>query len=126
MRESSYLSTAALQAQTRKDYWHRMKQNKYWRKGWDDAKRGHKLEDNPYTIPVDIIELLKKRTFWLMGFDEFDHSKYARKKRKKEMKRGKSDVAVYDISHIQSSGEWEKKKHHHHKGKKKHGKHQRR
>lgn len=124
MRESS-LSSEALQEKTRKDYWERMKKNKYWRKGWSAAKHGKKLEDNPYKIPEDILKLLKKRTFWLMGYDEYDHSKYAKKQRKKEMKHGKSDVEVHDISHIKSSGKWEekKKKHKHkHRDKKKHGK----
>jgi hypothetical protein len=95
--------------------------DKYYEKGYSAAKKGSsKTNDNPYTISDDVRKLLKKRTAWIMGFEEYDLSEHANKIRRKGLKHGKSDVKVYDISHIKSSGKWKEKKNKH---KHKHRKH---
>lgn len=86
-------------------------QDRYYKKGYRAAKKGlSKFDDNPYPIPDDIRKLIKKRTAWLIGFEEFDLSKDGHKQRGKQTK--KSDVKVYDISHLKSSGKWKDKKKH--------------
>jgi len=121
MTKSLGIDEKATAEKNKSNYYSRMKRNKYWRKGWRAAKKGlSKFDDNPFTLPEDVIKLLRKRTFWLMGFEEFDLSKYGKRKRKKEAKK-KSDVKVYDISKLKSSGKWkEKRKHGKHKHKHKH------
>lgn len=92
----------------------KLKKNKYYLKGWKAAKKGEDRKDNPYTIPEDVLELLRKRNMWERGWEDKAYSLDMRKKRKKE--KHKSDVEIEDISNLVA-------RHHHHKHRKGHGKH---
>src|SRR4051812_27610261 len=44
--------------------------NRSWKKGYKAGKRGKSAEENPYSLTEDIITLLRKRTYWFLGFEE--------------------------------------------------------
>ena len=62
-----------------------MKLNKYWLKGYKAGKKKLSRKDNPYSLTEEIIKLLRKRTFWDMGYEEGFYSNH--KPEKKEHKK---------------------------------------
>jgi hypothetical protein len=75
----------ALAEKNLKDYYKRMKKNRYWRKGYDAGKHNQGAQDNPYKLTPDMITILKKRTFWAMGQEEGYYKSSQRKKQLKAM-----------------------------------------
>lgn len=56
----------------RKKFIRKMKKNKYWRLGFKAAKKGSSKDDVPYKLSDEIWALLRKRTLWFIGYDEYD------------------------------------------------------
>lgn len=48
-------------------YWEKFPQ---WVKGYHAGKKGEKRTENPYKLDNDILKLLRKRTYWDMGWEE--------------------------------------------------------
>jgi hypothetical protein len=67
--------------------------NKYAKKGYKACLAGQTKADNPYTLDEEIWKLLKKRTFWIMGFEDADYSKTMRHRRKKQSEK---EIRKYD------------------------------
>jgi len=65
-----YKDEKALAEKNKSNYLKRMRSNKYWKRGWKAASKGKNENDNPYQLTPEIMELLRKRTFWLMGYEE--------------------------------------------------------
>jgi ribosome modulation factor len=60
------------------DYW---KKFKSWRQGFEAAKEGLGREACPYVLSEDIQDLLRKRTRWMLGWEE---RAYTPKKKQRE------------------------------------------
>jgi hypothetical protein len=82
---------------TEKDYEKRNKGYKYWkqfsawRKGFKAGRKKKSLEDNPYKLSPETWELLRKRTRWILGFEEahFTPSKKRLKEEAEQYKKAK-------------------------------------
>lgn len=48
-------------------YW---KKFRSWREGYEAARNGEKKTDCPYKLTPDIIDLLRKRTRWILGWEQ--------------------------------------------------------
>lgn len=56
--------------------------NKYFKRGYKAASKKKSRADNPYKLGPKIRELLKKRTFWDLGWEEKAYSKTPKQLRK--------------------------------------------
>jgi len=63
---------------------HERKKNKYYRRGLKAALKGETEKDNPYILSPDMLQLLRKRTYWILGFSDADYGDKLRHRRKKE------------------------------------------
>lgn len=70
----------------------------------------NELAENPYTLPPDMWEILRKRTRWQLGFEE-GRASYKAKHQNKKKRRHEQVERIKDLT----------KKKHKHKHKHKHG-----
>ena len=91
------------------------KKNKYWKKGYKAAKKHLNRTDNPYKLSSEIIKLLKKRTFWDMGFEEkaFAPSKELKRKREETEVRDKERKKREERERKEKAEKAKKHKHKH-------------
>lgn len=68
----------------KKKFIRKMKKNKYWRLGFKAAKKGSSKDDVPYKLSDEIWALLRKRTLWFIGYEEYDAT-FGKKHRLREM-----------------------------------------
>jgi hypothetical protein len=68
--ENMLLDEKILAEKNKSRYYKRMKKDKYYKLGWKACKKKDSKQDNPYKLTPDILKLLRKRTLWLMGFDD--------------------------------------------------------
>jgi hypothetical protein len=71
----------------------KLRKNKYWKKGYEAAKKKLTRQDNPYKLSDEIRELLKKRTYWDIGWEE---KAYTPSKKQIESEKRKHDVSKRD------------------------------
>lgn len=78
-----------------KSYKHLMS-NKYYKKGHDAAKEGKSKDEIPYQLTPEMWSILKKRTWWLMGFeDKWLNKKDTEKRLKNKKKKDKKNKKKY-------------------------------
>jgi hypothetical protein len=65
--ENVYKDEKVLSEKKSFKYLKRMKKNRWWRKGWEAGKKKQGEHENPYQLTPDVMELLRKRTYWEMG-----------------------------------------------------------
>ena len=104
-----------------KKYAKRMKSNKYWKKGFKAAEGGQSIDEIPYKFSEEVLSLIRKRTFWLLGFEDYD-AHYGKKARLKEIAKLRKDQEKENNKVIKKM-EKHKEKNRHKKKKKRHGKH---
>lgn len=97
----------------------KLKKNKYWYRGWKDAKEGKNRKENPYTLSASILELLRKRTFWYYGWEEkiysrFDRDERIKKRKKEDHKEQKKEAKRAERFAEKLAKKKERKKHKHH------------
>ena len=89
--EHVYKDVSALAEKNHAKYLKRMGNNKYWKLGYKAGKKDKLRKENPYKLSTKIQKLLRKRTFWDMGWEEaffvppkpkHGKSKHKHKKRK--------------------------------------------
>ena len=68
-----------------------LKENKYWKRGHNAAKEGQGKEVNPYKLDEEIWAKLRKRTYWLMGYEDYIFSAKAAEIRRDELRRMKKE-----------------------------------
>jgi hypothetical protein len=100
------------------EIWHKRneRQRSYWKKypqwvkGYKSGRKGLLRSENPYTLDAEILKLLRKRTYWDLGWEEGAYTPSSKKlKRIKEMKED-------ELKKIKKEFKG-KKKHGHHKSK---------
>jgi len=108
-----------------KEFIRKMKQDRSWRKGFKAAKRGLSVTDNPYKLSDEIWTLLRKRTKWILGYEEWqaifgkkhrlDEIAKEKKRYKKELKKQneKLERIRERNKHKQKKTKHGKKKRHH-------------
>lgn len=69
-----------------------MKQNKYWKLGYEAGKHKVSKQENPYKLSPDILKLLRKRTYWEMGHDDAAYAP-SKKRLREEAERQKKNHA---------------------------------
>lgn len=86
-----------------------------WKKGFKAGRKGKETTDNPYTLTPEIFDLLRKRTQWILGFEEgYAARKFAHQKHKRKHDREQ-------IEHIKELAKKKKDKHKKHRKHKHHG-----
>src|SRR6266568_2518341 len=71
MKPSEMLKDSqALAEKNKSNYYKRMKKIKYYKLGFKSARKNKSKSENPYKLTPEIVELIRKRTYWTMGFDD--------------------------------------------------------
>lgn len=90
-------------------YIKRMNKLKYFKLGYKAGKKNKSKDENPYKLTPQILDLIRKRTYWEMGWDEGYYLSSGRKKQ----------VQLMQEKPKESHGK-RTEKHKHHKDKNKH------
>jgi len=86
---------------------------KYWKKGFKAGKQSGKSgesTENPYKLSSKIIELLRKRTLWFIGYEEGWCAGKAKREKKHHKHR---DEQIKHIKEIVKKKHHKHRKHHH-------------
>lgn len=99
----------ALAEKTYRKNLHKLLKNKYFKKGFEYAKRGKRKDEIPYSIPEKLRKILKRRSLFEQGFEqyEFTEGKLARlkerhqleKKQKKENRKAEKAYERFRAKH---------------------------
>ena len=84
MKPSLGLDEQTLRQKNLKHYLHRMKKNKYWKMGYDAAKKKKGKDSDPYRPIGKLLEQLIKHTYWVLGYEERTAVPYRLERMKKE------------------------------------------
>ena len=85
--------------------------NKYFKRGYRYADEGRSRSDNPYTLTEEFWEILRKRTYFDLGWEQRAFSQLPSDIKRKEKQRIKDakERKKQDVKDAKSRGRWERK-----------------
>ena len=94
-----------------KQYLEQAFKNKYFKRGYRYADEGRSRSDNPYTLTEEFWEILRKRTYFDLGWEQRAFSQLPSDIKRKEKQRIKDakERKKQDVKDAKSRGRWERK-----------------